>query len=93
MRRLRRQALGSLVGEANGDGRVNALDVAAVKRLLNTASTLAGRVDFNRDGRVNVLDVAVVKQNLGRSLAVPVVADPAFGVATARRTATGWLAG
>ena len=46
MRRLRRQALGSLVGDANGDGRVNALDLAAVKRLLNTVSTLAGRADL-----------------------------------------------
>jgi hypothetical protein len=68
---------GSLPGEAGDVGgplRVNALDVASVKRALNTASVLAGRVDFNRDGRVNALDVAVVKQNLGHSLTPPAVA-------------------
>ena len=59
---------GSLPGDADGNLRVNALDLAAVKQALNTASTITGRVDFNRDGRVNALDVAVVKQNLNRAL-------------------------
>ena len=69
-------SFGNLIGDANGDGRVNALDVAAVKRVLGTASAITGRADFNRDGRVNALDVAAVKQNLSRSLA-PVAASPA----------------
>jgi uncharacterized delta-60 repeat protein len=64
----------NLIGEA-GDGtlpaRVNALDVAAVKRALNTDAAIDSRVDFNRDGRVNALDVAAVKQNLGHTLAAP----------------------
>ena len=47
------------------------LDLAAVKRALNTASDATGRFDFNRDGRVNALDLATVRQNLNRSLAVP----------------------
>jgi hypothetical protein len=62
---------GSIVGEATDGGspmRVTALDVAAVKRALNTDAAIDSRVDFNRDGRINALDVAVVKQNLGRSL-------------------------
>ena len=59
---------GSLPGDADGNLRVNALDLAAVKQALNTASTITGRVDFNRDGRVNALDVAIVKQNLNRAL-------------------------
>jgi hypothetical protein len=79
---------GNLIGEA-GDGggaagwRVSALDVAAVKRALNTPTTVATPTDFNRDGRVNALDVALVKANLTRSLsatpaalAVPLPAAP-----------------
>jgi hypothetical protein len=65
-------SFGSLVGDA-GDGdaapfRANALDLAAVKRVLGTDSAVTGRFDFNRDGRVNALDLALVKQNLGRTL-------------------------
>jgi murein DD-endopeptidase MepM/ murein hydrolase activator NlpD len=75
---------GNLVGET-GDGdpifRVNALDLAAVKRALNTSSTLTGRFDFNRDGRVNALDVAALKQNLGRSLAAATAAIVPFAAA------------
>jgi uncharacterized delta-60 repeat protein len=63
--------VGNLVGEA-GDVRfplrVNALDVAAVKRALNTSVGVGSPLDFNRDGRINALDVALVKQSLGHSL-------------------------
>jgi hypothetical protein len=62
---------GNLVGES-GDSpatlRVNALDLAAVKRALNSTSSVTGKFDFNRDGRVNALDLAAVKQNLNRNL-------------------------
>ena len=58
-----------------GCGR-NALDVAGVKRALNTATAVTGKFDFNRDGRVNALDVALVKQSLTRSLG-SVTAGPA----------------
>ena len=59
-----------LIGDADGGSppRVNALDVAAVKRALNTAAGPDNKLDFNRDGRINALDVAVVKQNLNRTL-------------------------
>ena len=50
--------------------RVNALDLAAVKRALNTPVTVDSRFDLNRDGRVSALDLAAVKQNLGRGLPV-----------------------
>jgi hypothetical protein len=71
---------GNLVGDANGDLRVNALDLSAVKRALNTASDLTGPFDFNRDGRVNALDLAAVRGNLNHTLraftAVPTVPVP-----------------
>jgi hypothetical protein len=71
---------GSLPGDADGNLRVNALDVAAVKQALNGTSTITGRFDFNRDGRVNALDVAVVKQNLNRTLS-PISATAAGATA------------
>ena len=68
-------SFGNLVGDT-GDGdaapfRVNALDLAAVRRAVNTTSDLAGRFDFNRDGRVNALDLSAVRSNLNRSLDAP----------------------
>jgi len=84
---------GNLIGET-GDGsgtlRVNALDLGAVKRALNTSSTITGRYDFNRDGRVNALDLGADKANLNRSLSLltapvaPVAVAPAAAVATRR---------
>ena len=66
---------GNLVGET-GDGiapawRVNALDLAAVRRALNAAGTLATPTDFNRDGRTNALDLAIVKRSLNQPLPPP----------------------
>jgi hypothetical protein len=49
--------------------RVNALDLSAVKRALNSPAALTGRFDFNRDGRTNALDLAAVRANLNRTLA------------------------
>jgi hypothetical protein len=77
---------GNLVGEtgdpaaAGAPLRVSALDLAAVKRTLDTFSPITGPYDFNRDGRVDALDLGIVKANLNRSLAVsavPVVVGPA----------------
>jgi hypothetical protein len=70
---------GSLIGET-GDGsgtlRVNALDLGAVKRALNSSSTITGRYDFNRDGRVNALDLGADKANLNRSLSLLAAPPP-----------------
>ena len=54
---------------------MNALDLGAVKRLLNTAAAIDSRVDFNRDGRVNALDLGIAKKYLNRTLA-PIVPPP-----------------
>ena len=62
---------------ADADGTpfcVNALDLSAVKRALNTNSDLTGLFNFNRDGRVNALDLAAVRGNLNRTLA-PITAS------------------
>jgi hypothetical protein len=75
-------ALSGDTGDAPPAGtiaRVNALDLAAVKRALNTASAIGGTLDFNRDGRVNALDLAAVKANLNRSL--PAFTAPAAAAA------------
>lgn len=58
-----------LPGDVNGDKRVNALDVAEVKRRLSLRAGDAGYsafADVTADTVVNALDVAAVKRNLGR---------------------------
>ena len=70
------QGLAVLPGDVNTDGRVNALDIAAVKARLatNTANQGSGRsrygafFDVNGDGRINALDVAAVKGHLNQRL-------------------------
>jgi len=77
-----------LAGDATRDGRVNGLDLADVKRRLNsttTANTGAGYspfADVNGDGRINALDLAAVKQRLNTRLPVepPVSATAASAV-------------
>ena len=70
---------GNLVGEV-GDSTtrllVNALDLAAVKRALNTTPGVTGAEDFTRDGRVNALDLAAARSNLNRSIALLAVPIP-----------------
>ena len=84
---------GNLIGET-GDASarfavVNALDVANVRRALNTDAGLASRVDFNRDGRVNALDLAVARTNYSHFLTPPPApAAQAFSVAAPSRRAT-----
>jgi hypothetical protein len=71
-------SFGNLVGDT-GDSltnlRVNALDLGALKRALNTNATLASTVDLNRDGRINALDLAIVKRNLNKTF--PLLSAPA----------------
>src|SRR6185503_15671140 len=80
----------SLVGETgDGDGRtramprVTAIDLSAVKRVLNTPEVpKTGVADFNRDGRVNALDLAAVRSNLNQFLP-PLTAAPPPAAAAA----------
>jgi hypothetical protein len=68
------QPLNVLVGDATGDGAVNALDLAFVKARLNTApaaGTFSPFADLNGDGRTNALDLATAKQRLNQRLPAP----------------------
>jgi hypothetical protein len=66
-----------LPGDATRDGAVNALDLADVKRRMNTratdeVSTAPGAyspfADLNADGRINALDLSAVRQRLNTRL-------------------------
>ena len=79
---------GNLVGETGDAGsplRVGSLDLAGVRRRLNTTALIDNPYDFNRDGRVNALDLAAVRANLNRTLA-PLIAPPALVAGTSRRS-------
>jgi ELWxxDGT repeat protein len=83
-------SFGNLIGDT-GDSpttyRVNALDLAAVKRALNTPTTVAAPTDFNRDGRTNALDLAIVKRSLNHNLSAAPAAHPAVAQAMTIATA------
>ena len=91
-------SLGNLIGDS-GDSptnlRVNALDLGAVKRALNSSATPESTVDFNRDGRINALDLGIVKQNLNHALPLlpaPAPAAPAAFASDRTSSPTGRLA-
>jgi hypothetical protein len=70
---------GNLVGETGDSGsplRVSALDLAGVRRVVNTTANLASPYDMTRDGRINALDLSAVRGGLFRSLS-PIVAPSA----------------
>ena len=52
------------VGDMNGDGKVNAIDVARANAHAKGVSSLSGYaldcVDVNGDGKVNAIDVALI---------------------------------
>jgi hypothetical protein len=65
-----------LSGDASGDGRVNALDLAFIKQRLNKVATNPGSgaitysifADLTGDGRINALDLSAARQRLNRAL-------------------------
>ena len=62
-----------LAGDANGDGKVDSTDVAAIKAALNTtstSSTYSFDADTNRDGKVNATDLSLARRNMGVSTTV-----------------------
>ena len=72
------EAIAILTGDATRDGRVNALDLADVRRRLNTRATDSSSgtgnnrysvfSDVNADGVINALDLALVRQRLNTQL-------------------------
>ena len=53
-----------MVGDANGDGRVNGTDTNYMKRTLTGSLTEASAMDINLDGRVNGTDANLLKRIL-----------------------------
>jgi hypothetical protein len=63
---------GLLIGDTNGNGTVNASDVAQAKAQSGTsACPPTFRTDVNGDGNINSSDIALVKSNVGNSLPTP----------------------
>ena len=61
--------MGILVGDTNGNGTVNAADVAQTKgRLGQTVGGANFRSDVNVNNSINAADTAIIKQNSGTSL-------------------------
>ncbi len=58
---------GSVLGDVNGDGKVNCADVSIVKSSFGTRTGQAGyniAADLNNDGTVNILDLFIVSRQL-----------------------------
>ena len=57
---------GALQGDANGDGKINTVDYAVIKRAVLSRYELSeagfAAADVNYDGRVNALDYMIVKR-------------------------------
>ncbi len=58
----------TLVGDVNGDGNTNVLDLVVVRNNLNTVPTAATfRSDVNTDNTINVLDLVQIRNNLNKT--------------------------
>ena len=84
-----------LAGDANGDGKVDKTDVAAVKAALNTTSASSSYnfdADANRDGKIDAADLRLARMNMGVSTTVsPDISaklDPASDTGAADRITT-----
>jgi hypothetical protein len=62
-------SMGVLIGDVNGNGAVNATDVALTKSQVgNAVSGSNFREDVNANGTISATDVAIVKSDVGTSL-------------------------
>jgi hypothetical protein len=62
-------SMGVLIGDVNGNGAVNASDVALSKsRSGQPVNPTAFRCDVNADGSINAADVSLVKSSAGTGL-------------------------
>jgi hypothetical protein len=61
-----------LIGDTNGNGVVNATDVAQTKGQVGQPVTSSNfRTDVNASGIINATDVAIVKAHSGQSISAP----------------------
>ena len=56
-------ALASL-GDVNGDGMINALDITTVERIVVRLDTPTAGADANQDGTINALDITATERTL-----------------------------
>jgi hypothetical protein len=61
----------TFAGDANLDGRVNAVDFNVLASNFSTGAKFWSQADFNYDGSVNTLDFNALARNFGQSLAIP----------------------
>jgi Ca2+-binding EF-hand superfamily protein len=64
-----RPVFGTLVGDVNGDGKVNIEDVAIVSKHFGTtpsSPTWNPACDLDNNGKVDIADVAIVAQAFGQ---------------------------
>ena len=52
------------IGDVNGDGNVNILDLTVVASSFRVGSPTSPRADVNEDGTVNILDLVLIAQHL-----------------------------
>jgi hypothetical protein len=53
----------TLIGETNGDGKVEWRDILEFAECLNHCAYYNGVIDFNSDGRINALDLEILRAN------------------------------
>ncbi|MFC2031945.1 dockerin type I repeat-containing protein [Chloroflexota bacterium] len=51
-----------MLGDANDDGVINAIDITKVERIIAGLDTETGEADANQDGNVNTLDITKVER-------------------------------
>jgi hypothetical protein len=77
-----------LAGDADGNDRVDLVDMAIIQRSFGTASGASFATgDFNGDGAVNRLDAAILARNYGRSYVAPPAPSPAAAILERARPA------
>jgi hypothetical protein len=65
-------SVGLLIGDTNGNGVVNASDVAQTKSQIGVSVSSGNfRTDVNINGAINGTDVVIVKSHIGQSAAAP----------------------
>jgi hypothetical protein len=56
----------NLLGDINGDGTVNIIDVAIVARAFG--SKRGDETDLNNDGIINIIDISLVAREFGKTV-------------------------
>lgn len=87
---------GNFPGDANGDGKVDLLDLDILGSNFGNTGTVFGQGDFNQDGTVDLLDLDILGSNFGNMQMAISIPEPTsvlmlatlvgLGLATRRKT-------